>query len=315
MKGIKKVSKFLLKGVMSLFAALPLKVHYWSAKGFAWFIGSVVRYRRDDVMINLARSFPELKYKELKKICKQFYQHFADLLVEAVWFGGCSPERFRNQRIVELADVDSFNYLYENSTSVMLMTSHCGNWELHGGYIQSNYTGKPMAMREDNCCVVYKKLSSDVWNEIMGENRCATLTRKGKKDFHGYIESNDIIRYVLTHRDEKKFYLINTDQCPYKSAKTFSVVDFLNQKTATMTAAAALARKCHMSVAFLGMKNDRRGHYTLECHPICVDAARMDLDEIMKRYYALLEADIKAEPYNYLWTHRRWKKEIPHTED
>lgn len=315
MKGIKKVWKFLLKGVMSLFAALPLKVHYWNAKGFAWFIGSVVRYRRDDVMINLARSFPELKYKELKKICKQFYQHFADLLVEAVWFGGCSPERFRNQRIVELADVDSFNYLYENSTSVMLMTSHCGNWELHGGYFHSNYTGKPMAMREDNCCVVYKRLTSEVWDEIMGENRCATLTHKGKKDFHGYIESNEIIRYVLTHRDEKTFYLINTDQCPYKSAKTFSVVDFLNQKTATMTAAAALARKCHMSVAFLGMKNDRRGHYTMECHPICVDAAQMDLDEIMKRYYALLEADIKAEPYNYLWTHRRWKKEIPHTED
>ena len=26
-------------------------------------------------------------------------------------------------------------------------------------------------------------------------------------------------------------------------------------------------------------------------------------------------ADLKAEPYNYLWTHRRWKKEIPQTED
>ncbi len=315
MKGINKVWKFLLKGLMFLFAALPLKVHYWNAKGFAWFIGSVVRYRRDDVMVNLARSFPELKYKELKKIRKQFYQHFADLLVEAVWFGGCSPERFHRQRIMEIADVEPFNRLYENSSSVMLMTSHCGNWELHGGYIQSNYSGKPMAMREDNCCVVYKKLSSDVWNEIMGENRCATLTRKGTKNFDGYVESNEIIRYVLTHRNEKKFYLINTDQSPYYNAKTFSVVDFMNQKTATMTASAALARKCHMSVAFLGMKNDRRGHYTLECHPICTDASQMEVDEILRRYYAFLEADLKAEPYNYLWTHRRWKKEIPQTEN
>ncbi len=311
MKGINKVRKCLLKALMSLFAALPLKVHYWNAKGFAWLIRSVLRYRRDDVMINLARSFPELKYKELKKISKRFYQHFADILVEAVWFGGCSPERFHRQRIVEIADMEPFSHLYDNSSSVMLMTSHCGNWELHGGYIQSNYSGAPMPMREDNCCVVYKKLSSEVWNEIMGENRCATLTKKGKKNFHGYIESNDIIRYVLEHRDEKKFYLINTDQSPYYNAKTFAVVDFLNQKTATMTASAALARKCHMSVAFLGMKTDRRGHYILECHPICIDAAQMETEEILKRYYALLEADIREQPFNYLWTHRRWKKEIP----
>ena len=315
MKGIDKVGKFILKGIMSLFALLPLKVHYWNAKGFAWFIGSVVRYRRDDVMVNLARSFPELKYKELKKICKQFYQHFADILVEAIWFGGCSSEKFHRQRIVELADVEPFNRLYENSPSVMLMTTHCGNWELFGGYAQTNYSGKPMAMREDNCCVVYKRLSSKVWDDIMGENRCAPLTRQIKKQFDGYIESNDIIRYVLSHRDEKKFYLINTDQCPYYNAKTFSVLDFMNQKTATMTAAAALARKCHMSVAYLGMRNDRRGHYFLECRPICTDAATMELDEIMKRYYGFLEADLKAQPFNYLWTHRRWKKEIPHTED
>ncbi len=28
----------------------------------------------------------------------------------------------------------------------------------------------------------------------------------------------------------------------------------------------------------------------------------------MRRYYKLLEADIEAQPWNYLWTHNRWKR-------
>ena len=29
----------------------------------------------------------------------------------------------------------------------------------------------------------------------------------------------------------------------------------------------------------------------------------------MKLYYKHLEEDIQAQPWNYLWTHKRWRKQ------
>lgn len=303
-----KILEYIVKGVMTLFALLPLRIHHFNARLIAWLIGSVIRYRRDDVMINLARSFPDKKYKELKKICKEFYLHFADILVETVWFGGSNRKRIKKQRIVELSDIRPLNEMYENSPGVMLMTSHCGNWEVLGAFVLSNYSSLPDYMRVSNCCVIYKRLSSKFWDDIIKDNRCKPI--EGKEVFEGYVESNELVRYVLTHRNEKKFYLVNTDQSPYYNAKTSDIVEFMHQPTATMTAAAALAHKCKLSIAYMGMRSTERGHYTLECHPICMDASTVPTDEIMKRYYELLQADIEAQPANYLWTHRRWKRDI-----
>ena len=33
----------------------------------------------------------------------------------------------------------------------------------------------------------------------------------------------------------------------------------------------------------------------------------MTAQDVMKTYYQLLQEDIEAVPWNYLWTHKRWK--------
>ena len=33
----------------------------------------------------------------------------------------------------------------------------------------------------------------------------------------------------------------------------------------------------------------------------------MTPEEITRRYYDLLEKDIKETPHNWLWSHKRWK--------
>ena len=302
---MRKIGKYILKGLMALLAALPLKVHYALGRFVAWLAGTVFRYRYNDVTVNLSRSFPELKYKEIAALRKQFYRHFGDIVAEAVWFGGCSEKRLRRQRIVEVVNPETINRLYEESPSVVVMYTHCGNWELLGGIASYNYTDTPTYFEESNFCVVYKKMSSKTWDEIMRDNRFAPL--KDRRHFPGYIESNDLARYVFSHREEKKFYNINTDQSPYFNSRANLDIEFMHQPTKTMTAAAALAKKFGMAVAYQRMMPDRKGHYTLEYIPICQDASTMSVEDIMKRYYELLEQDLNAMPANYLWTHRRWK--------
>jgi KDO2-lipid IV(A) lauroyltransferase len=186
------------------------------------------------------------------------------------------------------------------------MYSHCGNWELYGGIEFYNYTDTPLPFTEQNFCVVYRQLSSRAWDEVFRDNRFAPLY--DRKHFEGYIESKDLVRYVYTHKDEKKVYNVNTDQRPYFASPANLDVDFFGQRVQTMTAAAALARKFGMAVAYLSMRRERRGHYILRYIPICEDASTMDVQQMMQEYYRLLEAEIRQQPENYLWSHKRFKR-------
>lgn len=303
---MKKIGKYLLKALLAAFGALPLRVHYVFADFLAFLAHRVIRYRVDVVMDNLRGSFPDRSEEEIKAICKDFYRHFGNIVAEAIWFGGCrNPERLRRSHIVEIADIGSFRSVFERVPSVVVMYSHCGNWELLGGIASYNYSDVPTCFREDNYCVVYKKMSSQVWDEVMRDNRFAPLL--DRDNFPGYIETNGLIRYVISNKAEKKIYNINTDQRPYSSARGTVPVRFMHRDCTSMAAAANLAAKFGFAVFYQRMTNDRRGHYTLEYVPICEDAREMSAEQIMQRYYDLLQADIEAQPANYLWTHKRWK--------
>lgn len=302
---MKKIGKYIIKGLMAMLGALPLKVHYRLGRFAAFLAQKVFRYRVSDVTVNLSRSFPEKDYWEIRVLCDEFYRHFGDLIAEAVWFGGCrNPERLRKQHLVEVVNPEEMARIAEFAPSTMIMYSHCGNWELYGGIQEYNYTDTPLPFREDNFCVVYKEMSSRVWDDIMRDNRFAPLY--DRKNFPGYIESKALVRHAYTHKGEKMYYNVNTDQRPYYAGSGNIAVSFMGQDCHTMSASAALAKKFGMAVCFLKMKVVSRGHYSIEYITICDDASTMSVEDIMKKYYELLEAEIREQPFNYLWTHRRW---------
>lgn len=301
---MKKIAYYLLKGLMAIVAALPLKVHYFIASWIAWLL-KVTGYRSDDIMINLARSFPEKKYAELKQIKKDFYKHLAYVIVEAVWFGGCTAERLRRQRIAEFTNPELMAQIHENAGSTVLLCAHYSNWELSGGYPLFNYHDCPNYITDKSCCSVYKKLSNEVWDKIMRFNRIAPLDH----NYQGYLETSEVLRYMINHKNEKKFYIFITDQSPYGNSAASMQLEFLNQPTLTMTAGAAVARKFNYAVVYLSMQRDRKGHYNITFKPICEKASEMSVEEIMHTYYSFLEEDIHTDPSSYLWSHRRWKRQ------
>lgn len=295
----------IVRGLMKAFGKLPLSFHYaWS--GFiAWLVGSVLHYRRDVVMTNLSRSFPDKKYKELKAICKDFYRHFGEIIAEAIWFAGCtSPERLRKSRIVELENPEELNRIFNNTPSVLLLASHAGNWELYGGYYSYSYT-EPLHCAENDFCIVYKKLTSKVWDAVMKANRVSPIV--DKEGFDGVVESQEVIRYMVRHRGSHKIYCFITDQHPYKGSAGVDVGEFMHQPTTTMDGGAKLACKFGMSVASMSMVRESRGHYKIRFTTLCEDASATDPVSIMKLYYEQLQKDLEAQPSNYLWTHKRWK--------
>ncbi len=301
-----KIGFYLVRGLLRGLSALPLGFHYAWAGFFAWVMRDLLHYRRDVVTINLARSFPEKKYSELRRISKQFYKHFGEILAEAIWYGGClNPKRLHKQHLVETVNPEVLDEAFRGSPSVMVMDSHCGNWELLGGYFEYDYRvpqQSPCSVKD--VVVVYKPLSSKLWDEMMRLNRCAPLLRDG---FDGYVSNKNVLRHALSHRNEKKIYIFACDQRPYASAMTHDDVDFLHQPTKAMLGAASLACKMKMSVVYLNMKRVEKGRNEITFTPICMDASTMTPHQIMQEYFTLLEKDINALPWNYLWSHKRWK--------
>ncbi len=297
--------KTLIKVFLRLFSALPLSVHYFNAHIVGFVTRCIARYRTKVVWDNIVHAFPEKGRKGQRKIYRDFYLHFGQIICEAIWFGGSSGKRVRNSHIAELVNPEEFKRLQSAAPNgTVVLYAHCGNWEILGGFPFYNYRTDDVFMDERTGIVVYKKLKDPVWNEIMEENRLHPL---GTADHSYYIESANFLRHIIAHKQDNRFYIFGTDQWPYRNAKSWTIVNFMHRKTRTMDAAATIARKMHFGVSYLSMRRREGGRkYSYELKTITDDASTMGVQEIMDAYYKLIESDIYADPGNYLWSHRRW---------
>lgn len=301
---MKSVGYHIIHTVTRPLAVLPLGFHRAAGRFVGWFAGSVIRYRRETVLSNLRRAFPEKSQEEILDICNRFYRHFGTIVGEALWYGGGSLERVVRSRIVELENVGLLNSLYDSSDSIFVLMGHTGNWELTAGYVNYAY-GTPLHADENDLSMVYRKLSSRAWDEFLNGNRLRHI--KDKEHYDGVVETFSIMRYILRHKSDKKIYNFITDQYPYAKTDKTPKITFFGTQTYTMDGAAGLAHKLGLPVLYLGMPQTEDGNYRMSFSLITEDASSMEPAEIMQAFYDKLEEDLRLQPWNYLWTHRRWK--------
>lgn len=302
---MKKLMVNIARGFLVLLSRFPLKFHYFMGDILAWLLKKVFRYRYSVVLINLSRSFPEFGYYWLPKHLAGFYNHLGELIAETIWFSGSGYERVRKSGIVRFANPEVLVEYFNNSPSVTVLSTHCGNWELLGGvFAYLDNTGVSYPFTQDNMRVVYKRLSSEVSDEVFKRNRVSPLG-KGKEEC--VIESSHILRYAISHKNEKKIYVYPADQAPYWRAGKHFIGEFMNQPTNAMQGSMGVACKLAHSVLYLKMKRVKRGEYEMTLIPICEDASKTTPEQILRTYYDLLEKEIKETPSNWLWSHKRWK--------
>ena len=302
---MKKLWAKIIRGLMVLVAKLPLKCHYAVGRMLSWCAEKIARYRTGVVWMNISRAFPEKKYWQLKQIYNDFYRHLGESVAEAIWFGGSDYKRLQKEGIVKVANPEVLEEAYLSSPSVTLLCSHCGNWEILGGfYGYISKDGFECPFKEDQLTVVYKKLTSEVADRVFAENRVAALNQPSP---YSIIESKSILRFSIEHRSEKRIYGYPADQTPYKGMGRHDMGLFLNQQTYAMTGSVGVACKLSHAVLYMKMKRVERGKYEWEFIPICADASKSTPDDIMRQYYHLLEQEIKETPCNWLWSHNRWK--------
>ena len=195
--------------------------------------------------------------------------------------------------------------MYDSSPSMTVLSTHCGNWELMGGFLgYRTATGGAISFKEKDITVVYKKLKNHVSDRVFALNRVAPLVDVGTEC---EVESSNILRYSIQHRNEKRVYIYPTDQAPYYKSGPHPIGKFMHQDTMAMLGSVGVACRLSHSVMYMKMKQVERGRYEMTLIPICRNASESTPEEIMRKYYDLLEEEINETPHNWLWSHNRWK--------
>lgn len=248
----------------------------------------VIGYRKTVVIQNVARSFPDKPYGEIRAIVKKFYACFGAYLAEIIK-GVSVPAKILDKKII-FENLEIVDQYINSGRNVIACLGHCGNWEL------LNFM--PYKMRHDTYAV-YKPLRSGTIDKLMVNLR----TRFGMK----LLADKAVVRHMLSENSHPAVYLFLADQCPRIKNEKYRFT-LLNQETYVFSGMERLAHAGQTAVIYLHITQLKKGNYKIVCLPICSNAASMKHGAISQKYVDLLTENIREEPYGWLWTHRRWKR-------
>jgi len=271
---------------------LPLSVLYVFTDFFYLLLITIAPYRKKVILGNIARSFPEKTDKEHKKLMRQFYHHFTDLLAEGVKNLTISEKELRKRFRVKNPEI--IEDVYNRGRNVLLVSGHFNNWEW---LITSQNLLFP-----HQAYGIGMPLSSQFWHKKINSQR----ERFGMRVIHAknYREN------LSQNPEELKAVLVLSDQSPGNSLKSYWM-DFLNQQTAVLFGTEMMANELDYDVVFFITRKVKRGHYEMELSSITTEPRKQDWGFITEKHTKALEAEIVKNPAQWLWSHKRWKREIP----
>lgn len=298
---------YLLWCIIYAASLLPLRVHYFFSDILAFLLRKVIRYRVSTVYINLSRCFPNLKYGELSKLVKEYYIYMCDIMLESIWSVSASQKQLC--KMVTVRNPEMMDALCAKHDKVMVVLGHKGNWELIGAFCGESAKRSPVSFANNHIMLGYKASENEISNLLFKRMRMHEY-KKFKNKGH-LVESNTILRDVVRTK-EKSIFLFIADQSPLVAR---TVVKFLNQPTLMFNGPEFIARKLNLPVVYLDMERIHRGKYEITFSLITEAASSVEKGAIIREYARLLEWNIYMNKYNWLWSHKRWKRDLTPQEE
>ncbi|SOE19875.1 KDO2-lipid IV(A) lauroyltransferase [Spirosomataceae bacterium TFI 002] len=289
---MKAVVFYLTVPFLYLFSILPLKVLYFLADILLFpLLYFVLGYRKKVVRGNLELSFPEKSVSEINKIEKEFYRHLADLFVEIIKMFTISEKALRKRMTFDhLAIADKW---FAENRSFVVTLGHFGNYEwlaLSLDWLFPHLGAGP-----------YHKMSNSYFDKLFFNARSRFGTQMfSTKETGSFLRSKKPKPFIVTLANDQS-------APPLKSYWT----TFLNQDTSFFLGTEKIARDLDMPVVFATIEKKDRGYYHTKLEVICEYPKEVPQGAILSKHAELLERDIKENPAQWLWTHRRWKHKKP----
>ena len=261
---------------------LPLPVLYAVSNILAPLLEYVFRYRIVVVDENLRNAFPEKSPKDRSSIRHRYYSYLADLIVETLKLHSMSAESLKKR--VRFAQPDLLAELGSAGNNVIIMMGHSGNWEWAGVTTELLYEARILP--------VYRKIKSEPFDRFYYQLR----SRFGSKP----VLDKEIMQ-MIGQQEERHIVAMLADQTP--SPKKAIWLDFLHQDTPFFRGTEILAQRSNHAIVFAHVNRLSRGNYEIQLEQLSED----NKGRVTIAFAEFLERQIHAQPYNWLWSHKRWK--------
>lgn len=286
---MKGVFFIVARSLIWLLTLLPLSVLYVFSDLVFLLLYYVVRYRRRVVFRNLKRSFPEKPAREIGKIARKFYRHLTDSFIELVYPLNMGEKEHR--RRFQFRNPGLLEDLYSQKRNILLLMSHYGNWE---------WLSLLPRITDYTCLAIYKPLQNKRFDKMVLDLR----SKYGVVAVPMESTLRSLIRYEQAKVPVVLYSL--ADQRPQWINIRYWA-RFMNQDSPVMAGTEKLSRRFNMAVVFMKVIKMRRSCYEIELVPVSMEPVKEAEFAMTRRYFDMVEDQIREEPAFYLWSHNRWK--------
>lgn len=276
---------------VGLFSLIPLPLLYKVSDYAAWMMHNILNYRSQIIDKNLSLCFPEKNDKEKSEIKSQCYKNLCDIILESFKGFSMSPEQIKERYIIEKPTF--IDQLYADQKNIVLYGSHIGNWEWATYTFPLFYDHKIIGM--------IKPVKNKYINKYTNNKRCSTGTK--------VIDIYKKDRSLLAETKDPFLVVYIADQNPSDDINSL-IVDFFDIQTHCLHGAEKSAIKNNWPAVFMKTRRTKRGYYVLSPILLTDLPQQTQLTEITQMYFHELEKSIKEKPGDWLWTHKRWKRNI-----
>ncbi|MDG1022484.1 MAG: lysophospholipid acyltransferase family protein [Flavobacteriaceae bacterium] len=268
---------------------LPFPVFYKLSDLVCFFLYRVFGYRKAAVRSNLKLAFPDYSDEKLSAIERKFYSHLCDLFLEIIKSMGMSKEEMIKRFHVK--NIDVLTQFEKENRSVFLMCGHYASWEW---MMSLGYHMKHKGYG------IYKPISNPYFDNLIKKIR----SRHDAYMISQRKAAEEIKR--MEDNDERGVFGFASDQSPRPKPLTYWR-SFMGIQVPVFTGAERMAREFNIPVVYAKMNRIKRGYYEVEFKLLTATPNELPPNGITDTYTEWLEAQIKEDPSQYFWTHKRFK--------
>lgn len=280
-------------GIRWIACILPLWAALLLGDMLGWFVFSVLRYRRQVALENLHHAFPEKSERQRRRIAARSCRHFMKTMVEFLRF-----PKLVGKPLTEYCEFGNDDRLLKRALvrgkGAILVSGHFGNWEILAAIIAQQ--GYPISS-------VYKPMKNRLIDKLIADHREMLGNRT--------IPLGEAARGILRTLRKNEFIAVLGDQ---NAGRMGIFIDFLGRPCSVHQGAALLALKTGAPIIYGYIVRGPRGRHRVKARWLSFDdleggATPENIRIVTEAHVRQLERAIRENPDQWLWMHRRWKRQ------
>ena len=273
-------------GAAALLARLPWPLQRGMGRLLGRFLQLLLRDRRHVAARNIALCFPELDAAAQARLLDRSFSELGIGLFEfaRAWWGSVAPQR----RGLRVEGLEHLHAAQAGGRGVIVVSGHFTTLEIAARLMCAYAPLAGMYRPHDQAAMEW-------------------AVRRGRLRYASHMFTREDLRPALKHLKQGGLLWFAPDQDTRRGESVF--VPFFGLPAHSLTSTHQLARLSGAAVIAFAHERRDDGGYTLRLSPAFEDFPSKDASADTARVMAAIEAMARAVPAQYLWIHRRFKRQ------